>query len=294
MSEKKKTCFVISPIGKPGSDIRFRSDIVLNSIIKPTAEGLGYTVERSDKIPNPGRITHQIIERIIENDLIIADLSFGNPNVFYELAVRHMTKKPFVQLIELSHPFPFDVRETRTIQMEFKNVDEYDRYRTGLVNQIVAVEKTPNDVDNPISGSLKILEYEKSKDPMLEGIAKILSMLENQSDPAGNRGHPFWNIGYSGFSGYSGSTPSQTMRHHPEEEEKLSMILPMMNGLEILIGNIAQSEKQSEREGYLKETMALIGQVKIIINRGLAELKKIEEKEWAESMADGAYDYDPP
>ena len=84
------------------------------------------------------------------------------------------------------------------------------------------------------------------------------------------------------------------MRHHPEEEEKLSMILPMMNGLEILIGNIAQSEKQSEREGYLKETMALIGQVKIIINRGLAELKKIEEKEWAESMADGAYDYDPP
>ncbi len=54
MKQKKpneKKCFVICPIGEPDSDIRRRSDLVLNYVIKPvTEEGLGYITTRSDEI----------------------------------------------------------------------------------------------------------------------------------------------------------------------------------------------------------------------------------------------------
>lgn len=45
----KKQCFVISPIGKPGSSIRVRADRVLDQIIRPAVNQCGYTVARADE-----------------------------------------------------------------------------------------------------------------------------------------------------------------------------------------------------------------------------------------------------
>lgn len=109
----QKTCFVIAPIGEEESDIRVRSDNVLNYIIVPTASGCGYTVTRSDKIPQPGIIINQIIKHLSEDDLVIADLTDGNPSVFYELAFRHIVGKPIVHISQT--PLPFDVAPVRTI-----------------------------------------------------------------------------------------------------------------------------------------------------------------------------------
>ena len=47
-------------------------------------------------------ISRQIIEHIMHARLVIADLSFHNPTVFYELALRHMTGKPTIQVIRAS------------------------------------------------------------------------------------------------------------------------------------------------------------------------------------------------
>ena len=94
-----KTCFVISPIGNKGSAIRTRSDDVLNYIISPVLETLGFAPPiRSDLIEEPGIITDQIVGHLIKDDLVIADLTEHNANVFYELAVRHMTKKPVIHI----------------------------------------------------------------------------------------------------------------------------------------------------------------------------------------------------
>lgn len=66
---KKKNCFVISPIGDPGTEVRKRSDNVLDYIIRPAVEPLGYEALRSDKISEPGLITTQVIRQIIEAPL---------------------------------------------------------------------------------------------------------------------------------------------------------------------------------------------------------------------------------
>jgi len=51
-------------------------------------------VIRADKISEPGIITTQIIGHIVDAELVIADLTDKNPNVFYELAIRHAIRNP--------------------------------------------------------------------------------------------------------------------------------------------------------------------------------------------------------
>jgi len=70
-NQEKKICFVISPIGEEGSETRERSDQVLKHIITVSVEQLGYEVIRADKISEPGIITTQIIEHIVDAELVI-------------------------------------------------------------------------------------------------------------------------------------------------------------------------------------------------------------------------------
>jgi hypothetical protein len=84
-----KTCFVIAPIGEPASEIRKRSDQVFTYVITPAVQECGYTALRADQISEPGLIDSQVIERIVNDPLVIADLTGHNPNVFYELALKY-------------------------------------------------------------------------------------------------------------------------------------------------------------------------------------------------------------
>ena len=62
---------------------------------------------------NSGLITKAIIEQIITADLVIADLTGNNPNVFYELAIRHSYRKPTIQIVKGEIDIPFDVANMR-------------------------------------------------------------------------------------------------------------------------------------------------------------------------------------
>jgi hypothetical protein len=84
-----KSCFFISRIGKPGSKERDHSDKLLEYIVGPIVQELGYDIPlRSDKDPMPGTIAPQVYRSLWEADLVIADLTGRNPNVYYELLAR--------------------------------------------------------------------------------------------------------------------------------------------------------------------------------------------------------------
>ena len=87
-STQKPTCFVIAPIGPKDSDIRKHSDKVLKHIFKKALADK-YDVKRGDEIDEPGMITSQVLREVQESHLVVADLTGHNPNVLYELAVRH-------------------------------------------------------------------------------------------------------------------------------------------------------------------------------------------------------------
>lgn len=151
----ESACFYIAPIGEEGSDVRKHSDLFLSSIVEPALEPFKLQVVRADAIDKPGIITRQIIEYIMRARLVVADLSFHNPNVFYELALRHAVKLPIVQIVRASDRVPFDVNQMRTIQIDttdiYSLVPRIDSYRAEISNQVRRALEEDHVVDTPIS-----------------------------------------------------------------------------------------------------------------------------------------------
>jgi hypothetical protein len=134
-----KVCFIVSPIGADGSEQRQHADLVLGSLIEPALQELGLKPVRADQISKPGLITGQVIEHIAKAALVIADLSFANPNVYYELALRHAARRPVVQITRSSDKLPFDVGQYRTVTIDMTNiytlVPQLDLHRQEIARQ---------------------------------------------------------------------------------------------------------------------------------------------------------------
>lgn len=178
MSSYEKMCFVIAPIGPPESEIRKVSDKVLKYIIKPAVEECGYTAIRADEIAKPGMINTDMINMIIECPLVIANLSGHNPNVFYELGIRHAIGKPVIQMIHKGELLPFDVSQARTIEYTLE-VDGAENARQKITIQIRAIENNSGDFDNPVTTTFEIQSLRNSEDPIAKSNAEILENLGN-------------------------------------------------------------------------------------------------------------------
>ena len=116
------TCFVIGPIGDEhdpiGSPSRERYELALYAlerIILPACDKFGIVPLRADQIARMGEIPEQVFAALRDRDLVIADVSDANPNVMYELALRHSTGKCAILIGQHDH-LPFDISWLRTIQ----------------------------------------------------------------------------------------------------------------------------------------------------------------------------------
>lgn len=153
-----KTCFYITPIGEDGSEQRKHSDMLLECIVSPVLEEYGLKAVRADKIDKPGIITNQILDYITKSKMVIADLSYHNPNVFYELAVRHMKGLPAIHLSRSSDKIPFDIGNFRTITLDMSDlysfVPQMETYKSQISSQLRSLLEANGDADNPISAYL--------------------------------------------------------------------------------------------------------------------------------------------
>lgn len=151
----KNICFYITPIGSDESEERKHADLFTSSLVQPALDELGLTVVRADMIGEPGMITSQVIEYLKRSRLAIADLSYLNPNVFYEVALRHALRLPVVQLIRKADRLPFDVNQSRTLVFDTSDiytlVPKLQTYRSEIANQARKALEDPESVGNPIS-----------------------------------------------------------------------------------------------------------------------------------------------
>ncbi len=184
-------CFFIAPIGDPETDVRKRSDQVLKHVVKPAAQTCGFEAKRADEISEPGIITTQIIQHLIDDPMVIADLTGRNPNVFYELAIRHALRRPYAQLIQKGEGIPFDVAAVRTVEVDHRDLDSVDAAREELVRQMQSM-RGKDKVDSPISVAVDLELLRQSGNPeqrqladVLTGVAELKSIVEKKlSDPA--------------------------------------------------------------------------------------------------------------
>lgn len=92
-------------------------------------------VFRADDLLNQQNILKDIVESIYTSNLIIADLTSLNPNVFYELGLAHALKKDVILLTQDVNELPFDLRSYRVIpySLHFK---EIEKFRASLLKVI--------------------------------------------------------------------------------------------------------------------------------------------------------------
>lgn len=160
-AEWDSVCFFITPIGEDGSEVRKHSDMMLKHLLEPVAKEFNLKVVRADRIDRAGLITQQIFEHLVRSKLCVADLSFGNPNAFYELGVRHVCKLPSVQIIRKGDKIPFDVAQGRTIVVDTSDIytimDRVESARRELAEHVrhivsgdtAAIEGNPVEVYLP-------------------------------------------------------------------------------------------------------------------------------------------------
>src|ERR1044071_349884 len=103
--------FIVRPFGVK-SDIDF--DAVEEKLIGPALDKLGVTGRTTGEIVGQGNIREDMFQLLLTADLVVADLSIHNANVFYELGVRHSLRDRHTFLLRSDvDKFPFDLQTDR-------------------------------------------------------------------------------------------------------------------------------------------------------------------------------------
>ena len=97
-------------------------DRVYNDFIKPVLRDEGFEVFRADEERRAGEIRTDMFQELLLADLVVVDLSIDNPNVWYELGVRHALRaRGIIQIKCNREHMPFDVYTDRTITYHIKD-----------------------------------------------------------------------------------------------------------------------------------------------------------------------------
>jgi hypothetical protein len=173
---EKPLCFVIGPIGKAGSADRKHADFLLKGIIRPalSSEEAGYVVKRADEDADPGMITDRIISDIINADLVVADLTGLNANVFYELGIRHSVPKPVIHIAKANTPLPFDNAMHRVIFVDISDWTDVEGARCRLADSARAIKAPDYRVSNPVTHALGNFKMRASGDPSEKLLADMV------------------------------------------------------------------------------------------------------------------------
>lgn len=161
-----KSCFVIMAIGDQkygefaisASELRSKyDDLIKESLLRVDAS---LDTKRADDVTISGSINTEIVSRIMHSDIVIADITYPNPNVFYELGLRHAYKPGVIIIKDRNGPqVPFDVAHLRYV--------EYENTPTGLkaLSETLAryIASFSADPDRPDNHFLEFAKYTKQK-----------------------------------------------------------------------------------------------------------------------------------
>eukprot|EP01037_Dinobryon_pediforme_P004129 gene4130-4179_t len=188
--DEKKHCFIITPIGGDSTPTRRSADGLISAVLKPTLKELGFEVHVAHEIATPGSITRQVIEHILEDDLVIANLTELNPNVMYELAVRHCVGLPVVVVAENGTKLPFDISDERTIFFSNDMHGAVDlRPRLAVAIQSAIGE---DEADNPVFrvAQGKVMREVAQADDAQSFLLKKLDYIESSINELRHRSAP--------------------------------------------------------------------------------------------------------
>ena len=183
-----KSCFVIMAIGEqvvddttvtPASLRAKYDDLIKEAILKarPSLE-----VIRADDVSLPGTMTTDIITRLMHSDYVVADVTFPNPNVFYELGLRHACRSGTVIIKDKAGPrVPFDIAHLRYVEYE-NTTAGLKALSAQLVVYFDHFDREPTRPDNHFQELAKLTGYAfpdyKKAEEMPPEMQAIMGLME--------------------------------------------------------------------------------------------------------------------
>lgn len=211
VSGKDNICFVISPIGREGTTGHSKYRDVLEYVIKPAIEKSGYELQvvRADDIERAGSLIKDILQYIVNSFVVIAELTEQNPNVFYELGVRHSISPRTILIAQSIDDIPSDLRDYRTIiyDTSAKGAMQFQERLSGFLREIYEEPERP---DNPVLDRL--------------GSVVEIKINELKAENARLKGE-IANILREGL-------PSQPITEHESVDRRMERIFKLLNAVE--------------------------------------------------------------
>lgn len=147
LPEERATAFVLMPFAAEYDPIF--------AAIKRTLESdqLQVRCYRAGELYKPEPIIESILRGIVTSELIIADVTGRNPNVFCELGIAHAVKDNCIILTQTMDDVPFDLRRLRCIVYE-NSLKGAEELRLALTNAVRVCLGPPTDVEETLTGGL--------------------------------------------------------------------------------------------------------------------------------------------
>jgi hypothetical protein len=139
---------------------------------------------RSDEVSAPGTITTDILTRLMHSNFVVADITHPNPNVFYELGIRHACKPGTILIRDAEAPdkAPFDVSQQRYI--EYHNSPAgIKTLATDFRTRFAWYDSNSGDADNPLLSLAKWTHYNfpqyggDSKEQLVENMSEMMMLM---------------------------------------------------------------------------------------------------------------------
>ncbi len=151
-----KTCFVIMPFSTSKSCREEEWTDIFDTLIKPAVEeaGFNYQCKRSKALV--GNIIEDILDELNRADIVIADLTDRNPNVFYELGVRHVLRESTILIAQNIDDVPFDLRPYAIHGYDWKITAGRNKFKERIKEIIEFIERDPGKALSPVRKYLKL------------------------------------------------------------------------------------------------------------------------------------------
>ncbi len=155
------------------TELKNRYDDLIKEAIQKADPSL--EIMRADEVSFPGSISSDVIARIMHSDIVVVDVTYPNPNVFYELGLRHACRVGTVIIREKNGPgIPFDILHLRYI--EYENTPSGLKTLAGsLKEHFEYLSKNPDHPDNQFQELAQLTGYhypQYGKEEVTEEAAK--------------------------------------------------------------------------------------------------------------------------
>lgn len=271
--DSKPICFVLMPIADAVDYDPGHFGRVYEHLLKPAILAAGYTPVRADDTVKTDYIVVGIIQKIVESAMVVCDFSSRNPNVMYELGVRHAFNKPVVLVKDRKTEKIFDIQGLRYAEYdETLRIDAVNKDISKITSAILETAAGGSEAMNSIVqlAGIKTAEVPKGRTisadtqlilSTLSGFEKRLVEMERRDD--------LFPVTQTLSALARGSSK------HPRDE-----FLTLSNGQRVRRGDILFHKGSAA--GELLDWNLLSGQIGIKRPDGLNELVSMNSREFHE------------